>query len=271
MSTEQQAKLHDYTEDTNQLITQIDSKVNKTNLTDCIYELLNLEKKTRLSVDVANTIKLSHHIITLCYNHGEYTLLIDNLIILMKRRAQLQKVQESLIKQSMKYINSIQDQSIKKSLCEHIRTITDGKLFVEIERARATRYLANYIELIDNDVVKACELIQDIQVETIGSMSNTEKIDILLEQFRLNLVIKNYIRAEIISKKIDLKNFDSNMDKLRDKYYNLIIRFYSYYNQYFDLTKIYRGMWYCTVDHSLIMCQYTDSIRLYYTNIDDTL
>lgn len=45
------------------------------------------------------------------------------------------------------------------------------------------------------------------QVETYGSMEKKEKVEFILEQMRLCVAIKDYIRTQIISKKINTKFF----------------------------------------------------------------
>ena len=46
------------------------------------------------------------------------------------------------------------------------------------------------------------------QVETYGSMEKKEKVEFILEQMRLCLAKKDYIRTQIISKKVGHKFFD---------------------------------------------------------------
>lgn len=45
-------------------------------------------------------------------------------------------------------------------------------------------------------------------METFGSMDRREKVEMILEQMRLCLAIKDYVRTQIISKKISAKFFD---------------------------------------------------------------
>ena len=47
-----------------------------------------------------------------------------------------------------------------------------------------------------------------LQVETFGSMEKKEKVEFILEQMRLCIAKKDYIRTQIISKKINTKFFD---------------------------------------------------------------
>jgi len=47
-----------------------------------------------------------------------------------------------------------------------------------------------------------------LQVETFGSMEKKEKVEFILEQMRLCLAKKDFIRTSIISKKINTRFFD---------------------------------------------------------------
>lgn len=53
------------------------------------------------------------------------------------------------------------------------------------------------------------------QVETFGSMERKEKVEFILEQMRLCLAKKDYIRCQIISKKISIKFFNSEDEELQ--------------------------------------------------------
>lgn len=57
-------------------------------------------------------------------------------------------------------------------------------------------------------------------METFGSMERKEKVEFILEQMRLCLAKKDYIRTQIISKKISLKFFESTAEEVqvRERY-----------------------------------------------------
>lgn len=58
------------------------------------------------------------------------------------------------------------------------------------------------------DVAGAADALQELAVETFGSMSRREKTDFILEQMRLNLERGDYTRTNIVAKKINTKFFD---------------------------------------------------------------
>lgn len=251
--TEKSSQLKDYSAEAESTINSVNASLTSTNsktqIQDSIYELLAVEKKSRLANDVPTTTKLAVAIIQLCKEHNEWQLLIENSIILFKRRAQHQKVMEAIVLEIVKYVNETPSAAVKKQLIEAIREITAGKIFVELERARVTTILAQMTESEggEENINKAGDLLNEIQVETVGSMELPEKVEILLEQYRLNLLRKEYVRAEIIGKKIDLKQLNEpGMEHLRQKFYVLNISAHSYFNQYYEICRAYRELYYAT-------------------------
>jgi 26S proteasome regulatory subunit N5 len=80
------------------------------------------------------------------------------------------------------------------------------QIYVEVERARLTRMLSKIRE-DEGNINEAADILQELQVETFGSMDKREKTDFILEQMRLTLVKKDYTRTQIISRKINTKFF----------------------------------------------------------------
>lgn len=80
------------------------------------------------------------------------------------------------------------------------------QIYVEIERARLTRTLAK-IKEEQGAITEAANILQELQVETFGSMDKKEKVEFILEQMRLCIAKKDFIRTQIISKKINTKFF----------------------------------------------------------------
>ena len=89
-------------------------------------------------------------------------------------------------------------------LIDTLRTVTEGKIYVENERSRLTHRLAMIHEK-DGNVTEAAKIMQELQVETYGSMERKEKVEMILEQMRLCLAVQDFIRALIISKKISTR------------------------------------------------------------------
>ncbi|GBP06251.1 26S proteasome non-ATPase regulatory subunit 12 [Eumeta japonica] len=65
----------------------------------------------------------------------------------------------------------------KLKLIDTLRVVTEGKIYVEIERARLTKILAD-IKEADGDIAGAAAVMEELQVETYGSMDKREKVRI---------------------------------------------------------------------------------------------
>ena len=96
---------------------------------------------------------------------------------------------------------------VKIKLIDTLRQVTEGKIYVEVERARLTHKLSKIRE-DEGNIVEAATIMQDLQIETYGSLDKKEKVELLLEQMRLCLAKNDYIRTQIISKKINVKFFE---------------------------------------------------------------
>jgi hypothetical protein len=76
------------------------------------------------------------------------------------------------------------------------------QIFVELERASLTRTLAKLMEA-QGKLKEAARVLQEVQVETLGKMEKIDKIDYILEQIRLCLDSQDFLRANILSRKIN--------------------------------------------------------------------
>lgn len=80
----------------------------------------------------------------------------------------------------------------------------------------------------ENDILEAASILQQVQVETYGSMDKREKLEFILYQMKIMLKKQDYVRFFIISKKINENNI--NDDEIAD----LKITFYAYMAIYFN-------------------------------------
>jgi 26S proteasome regulatory subunit N5 len=144
-----------------------------------------------------------------------------------------------MVQEVMTYLPSLEGTDEHLTLITTLRTVTEGKIYVEVERARLTRILAKIKEdqgLID----EASEILQELQVETFGSMERREKTDFILEQMRICLLRQDYVRAQIISRKINTRFFnDPAQQDLKLRYYELMIRHALHEGNHLEVCKYY--------------------------------
>lgn len=68
-----------------------------------------------------------------------------------------------------------------------LREVSEGKMILEREYAQCTQQLVKMYE-DDNRIDEACKIIQEIQIETYGSLQHKEKVDFILYQMKLVLL-----------------------------------------------------------------------------------
>ncbi|XP_071725119.1 26S proteasome non-ATPase regulatory subunit 12 homolog A-like [Rutidosis leptorrhynchoides] len=231
-----------------------------------IESLLNVEKQMRLNGDVAGTKKAAIDIIQLCFEKRAWKTLNDQIVVLSKRRGQLKQVVTAVVQQAMQYIEETPDIETKVELIQTLNSICAGKIYVEIERARLVKMLAK-IKEEQGKIAEAADLMQEIAVETFGAMAKTEKIAFILEQVRLWLDRQDYVRAQILSRRISPRVFNAETPKekkrakegdsiiedapadipslleLKRIYYEHMIRYYSHSNDYLEIARCYKQIY----------------------------
>ena len=186
--------------------------------------------------------------------------------MLAKRRGQLKQAVQDMVRQCMGFIDSSPDQTTKIDFIKTLQALTEGKIYVEIERARLTRHLAQMKEQ-EGNVAEAAEILQEVAVETFGAMAKTEKIAYILDQVRLCLERKDFIRAQILSRKISPRAFANlsvakkgesageigievtaieapapgtpSLEELKLQYYALMVRYYAHQKDYLEMCRSY--------------------------------
>lgn len=244
------------------------------NMVEAIDGLLSIEKKGRLAEDPTSTKLACCSVLRLLHESKDYKELQEKLVLLTKRRGQLKEVVKAMVRQCMEYVGEEGaseglDRQTKVDVIKTLQSITEGKIYVEIERARITRQLAKMKEE-DGDVSEAANILQEVAVETFGSMSKVEKIAYILEQVRLCLEKEDYIRAQILSRKVSPRAFvvravskkgessgeigiegtsieppakgTPTLEELKVQYYTLMIRYYTHEKNYLEVCRSYRAI-----------------------------
>ncbi|XP_047954155.1 26S proteasome non-ATPase regulatory subunit 12 homolog A-like [Salvia hispanica] len=231
-----------------------------------IESLLNVEKQMRQVGDVAGTRKAATDILQLCYEAGAWQALNEQILLISKRRGQLKQAVQAMVQQAMQYIDQTPDIDTKIELIKTLNSVSAGKIYVEIERARLIKKLAK-IKEEQGHIAEAADLMQEVAVETFGAMAKTEKIAFILEQVRLCLDRQDYVRAQILSRKISPRVFEADPSKEKKKtkegesiveeapadipsllelkriYYQLMIRYYSHNNDYLEICRCYKSIY----------------------------
>lgn len=212
-------------------------------LNEALEVLLSLEKQTRTGADAISTGRILEAVVQICYGAQQWDLLNENIIALSKRRSQLKAAVTKMVQECCTYVDKTPTKETKLKLIDTLRTVTAGKIYVEVERARLTHILSQ-IKEADGEITEAANILQELQVETYGSMERREKVELILEQMRLCLAKKDFIRTQIISKKISVKFFEEKeTHDLKLKFYKLMIQVDQHEQSYLSICKHYRAMY----------------------------
>lgn len=143
-------------------------------------------------------------IVTLCKDAGNWSLMNEQVLLLSKKHGQLKQAITKMVQVVMGFLDSTPNLETKLSVIETLRTVTEGKIFVEVERARVTKVLSD-IKKDQGDLKAATDILCELQVETFGSMDRREKTEFILAQVALCIEIGDWNQAGILSRKISTR------------------------------------------------------------------
>ncbi|KAF2003811.1 hypothetical protein P154DRAFT_543603 [Amniculicola lignicola CBS 123094] len=195
----------DFSKETDKIIPEAE-ELAKSNVQAAIEKLLLLEKQTRQASDLASTSRVLVAICTIAKNAGDWSLLNEQVLLLSKKHGQLKQATTKMVQVVMGLLEDTPSLETKLSVIETLRTVTEGKIFVEVERARITRILSN-IKKEQGDITAATDILCELQVETFGSMTRREKTEFILQQVALCIEKGDWTQAGILSRKISTRYF----------------------------------------------------------------
>ncbi|KAL8969548.1 MAG: hypothetical protein Q9183_001948 [Haloplaca sp. 2 TL-2023] len=201
----------DFTKEADKIIPEAQDLA-KNNVQAALEKLGGLEKSARQASDLASTSRCLVAIVTICKDSGDWPLLNEQVLLLSKKHGQLKQATTKMVQVVMGFIDEAPSQEKKLSVIETLRTVTEGKIFVEVERARVTRILSN-MKKEQGDLNAAADILCELQVETFGSMERREKTEFILEQVALCIEKRDWTQAGILSRKISTRYFSRKPKK----------------------------------------------------------
>jgi 26S proteasome regulatory subunit N5 len=237
-------------------------------------KVLALEKQTRNAADVSSTTKLAKTAVQFCYDARDYELLNSTILLLSKKHGQLKTTIQEFVELAISWLDEIkkaEGEAKWLQLIETLRTVTEGKIFLETPRARVTLLLAHHHErsasghsAAQDALVTASDLLSDLQVETYSSMERREKTEFILEQMRLLIAVARmkdekagrdgkdplgggeteWVKVRVGGRKINEEFLkEKENEDLKLKYYELMIQHALKHNDFLDVTKYYYKVW----------------------------
>lgn len=212
---------------------------NECGLDDALLLMLGLEKKCRVHNDYHTLKEVCLHMIRMCRERDDWARLNSTLQVLSKRRNQSKMAVTALVEEATKYIDEAPSAGQRMDLIKALMAICEGKIYVEGESARLHLMLARMHEA-DGNIDLACQTIQDVHVETYGSISKLEKAEYILHQMRLNILNNDFTRTMIHSRKMNRKTLDeSDFQSVKLQFYQLMIEFYLHDRNCWEICQCY--------------------------------
>ncbi|XP_064478635.1 26S proteasome non-ATPase regulatory subunit 12-like isoform X2 [Ornithodoros turicata] len=233
----------DYSSTVDEKVPQCEELAKKGKLKEAVDILMSLEKQTRTGGDTHSTARVLVAVVRLCFECKDYDALNEQVVAMTKRRSQMKQAVAKMVQECLGYVDKLPDKQTQLRLIDTLRTVTAGKIYVEVERARLTHKLAKMKEE-EGNVAEAATIMQELQVETFGSMDKREKVELILEQMRLCLAKKDHVRTQIISKKIATKFFDDEAQQdLKLRYYRLMIELDQHEGSYLAICRHFLALY----------------------------
>lgn len=165
----------DLSSETESKITQAQALIQSspTNLSSALSLLASIEKRARVGNDTPSLVKICEASLQLCKDCNDDESLIDTIKMLTTRRSQKSKAIGACVNKAIPWVlesgsgsdnedgmkgyvplpvTSEEQKVIREKLVVTLRDVTDGKLFLEAERARLTRALAIIKVRIDRKI-----------------------------------------------------------------------------------------------------------------------
>ncbi|TIB61736.1 hypothetical protein E3P78_02670 [Wallemia ichthyophaga] len=246
-STEKEVKqLEDYTKEVDSLVEDINEN---SDITQSVDRISVLEKKARNANDLKSTSRLVVKAVDLAVNQKNLDKLKEIVHGFSKKHGQMRTViieavraASGICDEDVAHVYTLQGQQ-REDLIQSLRAITEGKMFLESERARLT-YILAHVLLSRNETRKARDVLSELSVETFGSLDRRQKTDYLLQQALLNAQIGDWVQMKIVTNKINVKFFkEENTQEQKLRYYEYLIRYAVHNDEYLNACRYYREVY----------------------------
>ncbi|KRZ71598.1 26S proteasome non-ATPase regulatory subunit 12 [Trichinella papuae] len=225
-----------------------------------LEKLCDLERRTRLSADMNSNATVQVWIVSVCFNERQYDILNEQIIALSKKRSLMKYANSKMVRACVDSMPSVACKTAKLKLIETLRKTTEGKIYVEVERARLTHMLSKMKEE-DGDIDGAVKVLLELQVLLKKKKTYIFYFSNFYFYFMLNLVVQWKNRRKYSScwsscacaycemilcvrrslRKRFLLDFSKHQD-LKFKYYKLMILLDLYNKNYVGVSNHYYNL-----------------------------
>ncbi|KRY12665.1 26S proteasome non-ATPase regulatory subunit 12, partial [Trichinella patagoniensis] len=150
-----------------------------------LEKLCDMERRTRLSADMNSNATVQVNIVSVCFSEKQYDILKEQIIALSKKRSLMKYANSKMVQACVELMPSVSCKKAKFELIETLRKTTEGKIYVEVERARLTHMLSQMKEE-DGDIEGAVKVLLELQHQDLKF--KYYKLMILLDLYNKNYV-----------------------------------------------------------------------------------
>ncbi|KAI3415981.1 hypothetical protein GPALN_005539 [Globodera pallida] len=229
----------DYSTQVDSQLAVADTLAKSGKVLEAVESLQTLEKLSRLDCDMRSNQRLLCRMVKLPFDANNWELLCETVKALCKKRLLIKSSIKNMVKDCCEMVPKAPDATAKSKLIDTLRAVTAGKIYLEVERARLTKQVAEKLEA-EGKLDEAREMMMELQVETYGTMEVDEKVKYLLHQMRLSIANEHFTRASIISRKINTKFFERENDEvqlMKLEFYKYMVQIGLSENNYLDVCK----------------------------------
>lgn len=160
---------------------------------------------------------------------------------LIKKRGALKQAITSMVRECIEFCTGTYCDK-KLQVLNILKNITEGKMYLETEKAEVAQMLALLYET-SGKIKEAADSMLDVQVETFSSLNKTSKVKFILEQIRLAILTSNFSKALLVSRKITPKSLETLEDEsIKLKYFELMIKLYYEERDFLKCSKFNRSI-----------------------------
>ena len=209
-----------------------------------LKKLIDEEKVTRLEGEFEKNKSICVKIFSILQKRNDFQNFLKIFEYLTQRRNQSRESIIYMVKNCLNEIlPNLKNHKDSTDLLQTIIKVTEGKIFVEYEYSQAIRKMTE-IYLMNNKIVEAAKLIQDVQIEAFGSLENDYKVDYILFQMQALLEKGDYVRTLIVSNKIKRNHLDDDgFELLKIRFFRLMIEYFMHEKKYIDVSKSYKTLY----------------------------
>ena len=209
-----------------------------------LKKLIDEEKVTRLEGEFEKNKSICVKIFSILQKRNDFQNFLKIFEYLTQRRNQSRESIIYMVKNCLNEIlPNLKNHKDSTDLLQTIIKVTEGKIFVEYEYSQAIRKMTE-IYLMNNKIVEAAKLIQDVQIEAFGSLENDYKVDYILFQMQVLLEKGDYVRTLIVSNKIKRNHLDDDgFELLKIRFFYLMIEYFMHEKKYIDVSKSYKTLY----------------------------